>query len=109
MAQTRSFQITFSFSRSSLKISQGSSHSEFVDDSLIFSSWMSKPGDCTGDNGWRLTSPANDVSDETLLSSELELKKESVKFGSIHLLQYHDSSESDNLRYSSLLIDRHVR
>ena len=49
------------------------------------------------------------LSDETLLSSELELKKESVKFGIIHLLQYHDPSESDNLRYSSFLIGRHVR
>ena len=103
------FKLPFLLSRSSLKISQGSSHSEFVDERFIFSAWMSKPGDCTGDKGWRLSSPEQDVSDDTLLSSKLELKKESVKFGSIHFLQYHDSSESDYLRYSSLLIDRHVR
>ena len=62
---------------------------------------MSKPGDCTGDKGWRLSSPVQDVSDETLLTEKVVII--------ISLLQYHDSYESDNHRYSSLLIERHVR
>ena len=66
------FKLPFLLSRSSLKISQGSSHSEFVEDRFMLSAWMSKPGDCTGDKGLRFSSPAQDVSDETLLSSKLD-------------------------------------